>query len=194
MTVIKFLLVVLYVIACGVLIFVVLLQQGRGAGLGASLGGGASQTLFGSRASNFMTRVTAVMAGLYMVLAIVLALYPPFSTDTSSDVQDILAPEEVQQPAPAPEGAAVPMTPPPAEPALSPEAAPEMPAEGVPAAQSPAAPTPEAPAIPETSAEAPPAESPAAQAEAPAATPEQTPAEAAAAAAPETPAEDATSP
>ena len=86
-----------FVVACGVLVFVVLLQQGRGAGMGASLGGGASQTLFGSQASNFMTRLTAVMAATYMILALVLAKWPPFGTDTSSDVGDILAPVEIEE-------------------------------------------------------------------------------------------------
>ena len=95
MTIVKFLLVLLYVIACGVLVFTVLLQQGRGAGLGASLGGGGSQTLFGSRTSSFITRLTAGMAAVYMILAIVLALYPPFAKETGSDKKDILNIEEV---------------------------------------------------------------------------------------------------
>ncbi len=115
--VLRFLLVIGYVIACGVLVFVVLLQQGRGAGMGASLGGGASQTLFGSQASNFMTRLTAIMAGAFMILAMALSLWPPFGTDTSSDVDDILAPVEIEAPsaeAPPPDllpGATPPETP-----------------------------------------------------------------------------------
>lgn len=99
--IVKFLLVLLYIVACGVLIFSVLLQQGKGASLGASLGGGASQTVFGSRTSNFMTRATSVMAGVFMVLALVLAKYPPFGTDSSSDVRDILTPETVEAADPA---------------------------------------------------------------------------------------------
>lgn len=101
--VLHFVLVILYVAACGLLIFAVLLQQGKGAGLGASLGGGSSQTLFGSQTSNFMTRATGVMAALYMVLALVLGIWPPFGNDSSSDVRDILTPVEIEEEAPAPE-------------------------------------------------------------------------------------------
>ena len=49
-------LVALHVIACLVLILVVLLQRGKGADMGAALGGGASNTVFGGRgAGNFLT-------------------------------------------------------------------------------------------------------------------------------------------
>lgn len=41
----------------------VLIQRGKGADAGASFGGGASQTVFGSGGSgNFLTRTTAVLA------------------------------------------------------------------------------------------------------------------------------------
>jgi len=41
----------------------ILLQQGKGAEMGASFGAGASQTLFGSGgSSNFFSRMTAILA------------------------------------------------------------------------------------------------------------------------------------
>ena len=44
---------------CFILIGVVLLQRGKGADLGASLGGGGANTLFGSRgAGNFLSKMT----------------------------------------------------------------------------------------------------------------------------------------
>ncbi|MEY8205976.1 MAG: preprotein translocase subunit SecG, partial [Bermanella sp.] len=47
------------VIAVGI-IALVLIQQGKGAEAGASFGGGASQTVFGSAGSgNFLTRATS---------------------------------------------------------------------------------------------------------------------------------------
>ena len=50
---------VLHVMVCLVLVVVVLLQHGKGADIGAVFGGGASNTVFGSRgAGNFLTRLT----------------------------------------------------------------------------------------------------------------------------------------
>ena len=53
----------------------VLLQQGKGADMGASFGAGASQTVFGSGgAANFMTRTTAILATLFFVTSFGLAI------------------------------------------------------------------------------------------------------------------------
>lgn len=57
------LLVVFLIVAIG-LVGLIMLQQGKGADMGASFGAGASATLFGSSGSgNFMTRMTALLAG-----------------------------------------------------------------------------------------------------------------------------------
>jgi preprotein translocase subunit SecG len=64
---------VLHVIICIFLILVVLLQQGKGGGLSGSLGGGAAQVFGGRGAGNFMTRLTSVMAILFMVTSLSLA-------------------------------------------------------------------------------------------------------------------------
>jgi preprotein translocase subunit SecG len=63
---------VLHVTAAMFLILVVLLQQGKGGGLGA-LGGGATQVFGGGGAGNFMTRLTAVCAGIFMMTSMSLA-------------------------------------------------------------------------------------------------------------------------
>jgi preprotein translocase subunit SecG len=54
--------------------FVVLLQQGRGGGLGAAFGGGAAAQVFGGRgAGNLLTRATAICAGVFMITSVSLA-------------------------------------------------------------------------------------------------------------------------
>src|SRR5215831_8898871 len=64
----------LYFAVCLVLIVLVLLQHGKGADIGVSLGAGASQTVFGARgAGNFLTKLTTGSAILFMVLAFGLA-------------------------------------------------------------------------------------------------------------------------
>lgn len=66
-------LVIVYLIVAIMLIGFVLIQQGKGAGMGASFGSGGSNTVFGSTGSgNFLTRTTAVLATLFFVISLIL--------------------------------------------------------------------------------------------------------------------------
>jgi preprotein translocase subunit SecG len=68
------LIILLHVIVCIALILIVLLQTGKGADLGAAFGTGSSQTLFGSSgAGNFMTKLTAGAAIVFMLTSLTLA-------------------------------------------------------------------------------------------------------------------------
>ena len=63
---------IIHVIACLFLIGVVLLQQGKGADMGAVFGG-SSSTIFGSSgAGNFLTRLTTIMAVVFMLTSLTL--------------------------------------------------------------------------------------------------------------------------
>jgi preprotein translocase subunit SecG len=65
---------IIHIGACAVLMFVVLLQQGKGGGLGAAFGGGAAAQVFGGRgAGNILTRATAICAGIFMLTSVSLA-------------------------------------------------------------------------------------------------------------------------
>ena len=66
----------LHFIVCFVLIAVVLLQRGKGADLGASLGGGGANTIFGSRgAGNFLTKITTASAITFMATSLTLSYF-----------------------------------------------------------------------------------------------------------------------
>lgn len=66
------LLIALVVLAL-LLVGLVLLQQGKGADMGASFGSGASQTLFGSQGSgNFLTKTTWTLAFLFFAICLAL--------------------------------------------------------------------------------------------------------------------------
>jgi preprotein translocase subunit SecG len=70
------LLIVLHVIFCLTLILVILLQAGRGQGLtGPAFGTGNVQTLFGTRASDFLSRATSVAAIAFLLTSIGLDYY-----------------------------------------------------------------------------------------------------------------------
>jgi preprotein translocase subunit SecG len=74
MVILDTLLKIIHVLACLVLMFVVLLQQGRGGGLGAAFGGGAASQVFGGRgAGNILTRATAICATTFMLTSVALA-------------------------------------------------------------------------------------------------------------------------
>ena len=65
---------VVHILSALALIGLILIQHGKGADAGASFGGGASQTVFGSAGSgNFLTRATAVLAAVFMVTSLGLA-------------------------------------------------------------------------------------------------------------------------
>jgi preprotein translocase subunit SecG len=62
-----------YLVVALLLIGFVLIQQGKGAGMGASFGAGGSNTVFGSSGSgNFMTKTTAVLATFFFVISLLL--------------------------------------------------------------------------------------------------------------------------
>ena len=68
------LMLVTQMLAAIVMIGLVLVQQGKGADMGASFGGGASGSLFGATGSaNFLSRSTAVCATLFFVATLALA-------------------------------------------------------------------------------------------------------------------------
>lgn len=61
---------VVYLLICLAIIGLIMLQQGKGAEAGASFGGGASQTVFGSQGGgNFFSRLTTWLAAVFFVLA-----------------------------------------------------------------------------------------------------------------------------
>jgi preprotein translocase subunit SecG len=106
----------IYYGVCLVLIVLVLLQHGKGADIGVSLGSGASNTVFGARgAGNFLTKLTTGSAVLFMVLAFSLARCT--SDTTSTDLLSAPASppaetsKEAKPPAPGPESAAPPTEP-----------------------------------------------------------------------------------
>lgn len=78
-------LIIVHVLVTIGLIGLVLVQQGKGADIGAAFGSGASQTVFGSRGSaSFLSRATAVLATLFFVTSLALAYISATSTGRKS--------------------------------------------------------------------------------------------------------------
>jgi preprotein translocase subunit SecG len=64
---------VFHILVCLFLMLVVLLQQSKGGGLGGALGGSATQVFGGRGSANFMTRLTGILAALFMITSMTLA-------------------------------------------------------------------------------------------------------------------------
>jgi len=120
---------VIHVLLCVFMIFVILLQPGKDAGMGAALGGGAATSAFGGRgAVTFLSKLTAVCAGLFFLTSLGLSFVGVRSSVTSS-----LVGKPTPAAAPAP-GAAAPAAVPKAGDAQpAPAAAPTAPAAPAPA-------------------------------------------------------------
>jgi preprotein translocase subunit SecG len=75
---------IIHIVVCFLLIIIVLLQTGKGADIGAAFGGGSSQTLFGSTGpGGFLTKITTVVAIVFMVTSIGLAYFSSHRTGSS---------------------------------------------------------------------------------------------------------------
>jgi preprotein translocase subunit SecG len=62
---------IVHVLLCVFMIFVILLQPGKDAGMGAALGGGAATSAFGGRgAVTFLSKVTGVCAALFFLTSL----------------------------------------------------------------------------------------------------------------------------
>ncbi|PJE79675.1 Protein-export membrane protein SecG [invertebrate metagenome] len=76
---------IVHVMVAAAVIGLVLIQQGKGAEAGASFGGGASQTVFGSQGtSSFLSKTTSVLALVFFLTSLGLALYARQRADVMS--------------------------------------------------------------------------------------------------------------
>ena len=62
---------IVHVLLCVFMIFVILLQPGKDAGMGSALGGGAATSAFGGRgAVTFLSKLTGICAGLFFLTSL----------------------------------------------------------------------------------------------------------------------------
>jgi preprotein translocase subunit SecG len=76
---------IVHVLAAIGVVALVLLQQGKGADMGAAFGSGASSTVFGSQgSSSFITRGTAILATVFFITSMSLAVFSSRGVDDTS--------------------------------------------------------------------------------------------------------------
>ena len=64
-----------FIIVSALLCFVILIQEAKSLGLGASFGGDNSDSLFGTSTAEVLKRFTAYVAGIFLVTCFVLSLW-----------------------------------------------------------------------------------------------------------------------
>ena len=98
---------VAHVLAAMCIIFLVLLQHGKGADMGAAFGSGSSGSLFGATGSaNFLSRTTAALAAMFFLTSLGLAYFATHKPKLSGSVMQGASPAPA-----APAGLVTPGTP-----------------------------------------------------------------------------------
>lgn len=84
---------ILVLICTVLLMFIVLIQRGKGGGLVGALGGAGGSSAFGSRAGDQFTKITLYMAAFWMVFIMI-----QVKIAKSHDIPPIAAPIEASAP------------------------------------------------------------------------------------------------
>ncbi|MGB1197512.1 MAG: preprotein translocase subunit SecG [Thalassotalea sp.] len=104
-------LIVVYLIVALCLIGLVLIQQGKGADMGASFGAGSSATIFGSSGSgNFLTKTTTWLAVAFFVISLVLGNLTANRVKATDEWNDLANPAAEQSVSDIPAVSAEPVT------------------------------------------------------------------------------------
>lgn len=75
MTVIYYLILSLFILLCVLLCFVIMIQESKSTGLGASFGGDSGGSVFGTSTASVLKKFTGWLAVLFFAACIVLSLW-----------------------------------------------------------------------------------------------------------------------
>ena len=84
------LLIIIFIFICAMMTFIILIQSSKGGGLAGTFGGsgGSMSTIFGGQGSApFLTKITAVLATLFMLIALILGMITRGNVDQQSLVE-----------------------------------------------------------------------------------------------------------
>ena len=84
------LLIFFYILISVSLVLIILLQQGKGSDIGSAFGAGSSNTMFGtSSSSNPLTKITAVLAAVFLILSLSITYISRSNLNQESPVDQI---------------------------------------------------------------------------------------------------------
>jgi len=92
------LVITVHIVVALFIVTLVLLQQGKGASMGASFGSGSSQTVFGSRgAAPFMFKLTAFLVAIFFLTSLSLSYISKSNIDNQADTTGFTQADYQQQ-------------------------------------------------------------------------------------------------
>ncbi len=91
MTFLFFFTIFIFLILCVMLCGVIMIQEGKGGGLGASFGGDVSDSLFGASTADVLKRFTGWLAAIFLIACVILSLWTEVMgrTKTSAAPYDV---------------------------------------------------------------------------------------------------------
>lgn len=75
MTFLFYLSIFFFILLCGVLCLVILVQESKSLGLGASFGGDPGESLFGTSTADVLKKITAWLAVVFMLACVLLSIW-----------------------------------------------------------------------------------------------------------------------
>lgn len=75
MTIFFYISLLLFMLLSVILCFVILIQEAKSLGLGASFGGDTSDSLFGTSTAEVLKRFTAYVAGIFLITCLILSFW-----------------------------------------------------------------------------------------------------------------------
>ncbi len=75
MSTVFYLSIIVFLVVCAMLCFVILIQESKSSGLGASFGGDSGSAVFGTSTASVLKKFTAWLAVIFFSLCIILSLW-----------------------------------------------------------------------------------------------------------------------
>ncbi len=88
-------LLILHIIISLLLIFIVLIQSGKGSSMSNIFGGGGMETVFGAETPTIMNKITAFLAIMFIITSVLLAIIPGKLTTRSILKEELNKSEKV---------------------------------------------------------------------------------------------------
>jgi len=97
---------VLFVLVAALMVLVILMQRPKSEGLGAAIGAGVTENIFGAQTTNVLVKFTTWLVGIFFALTFALSvLYAHQSTASSAFRRELMKNQPAPQTSPAPAGA-----------------------------------------------------------------------------------------
>lgn len=89
--------ILLFILICVVLCFVIMVQEGKSSGLGASFGGEASESVFGTSTADVLKKFTGWMAVVFFAACILLSFWTASMARSKSSSSTSFPTESIEQ-------------------------------------------------------------------------------------------------